>query len=117
VPVVPGVGAVGGAVGAAWGDDVSEQSTVIKPPSDEATGVRYLVFQQVPGDQGDPVVWEPVNEATARTAELAVKAVVGRLPEKEQTGTFAATPARSWTAFTIRVEPQPPKLVLGEAKS
>jgi hypothetical protein len=84
-------------------------------PQSLDVGTSYRVFQLVPVNNGGRETWAPVNTVTARTAELAIKIVVARLAEKDQKGTFAATPSRSWTAFTVKTQTET-KIVLGEAK-
>lgn len=82
---------------------------------DALTATKYVVLRQEMA--GDPArgSWHEVTSAAASSAEGAIRAVVGKLTEKDQAGTFVAVPARSWKPVTVN--PQTTiRLELTEAK-
>jgi hypothetical protein len=64
---------------------------------------EYVVLRSnsSPGSEGR---WDRVNVITARSADQAVREVVGKLAEADQSGTFVAIPARSFKPVTVRTQ-------------
>lgn len=87
-----------------------------------ATPTSYLVLRKavntdLPPDPKAhlPMSWATVNEVSATSATAAIRAVVAKIAEKDQAGTFVAVPARSWKPVTVN--PQTTiRLELTEAK-
>lgn len=46
-------------------------------------------------------VWREVGKSSARSADAAIREVVGRLAESGRKGTFVAIPARSFKPVTV----------------
>lgn len=65
------------------------------PAKTADAGTSYLILKK----KGDH--WESVNHATARTTEAAIKAVVEKLAETDQAGTYVAVVASRWTPIEI----------------
>lgn len=65
------------------------------PTKKADAGTSYLVLKK----KGDH--WASVNHATARTTEAAIKAVVEKLAETDQAGTYVAVVASRWTPIEI----------------
>lgn len=66
-----------------------------------ATPTEYLVLRQISDSNPsvDPkarTAWQTVNVTRSSSAVAAIRAVVSKLDEKAQAGTFVAVPARSW---------------------
>jgi hypothetical protein len=70
-----------------------------KPVAADA-GTEYLVLRKIDDGKG----WATVNTATARTTEAAIKAVVEKLAEKDQAGTYVAVVASRWQP--VEIEPK-----------
>lgn len=88
--------------------------TVAETPAEQGTeyvvlvrGLARDVVSEGPSSTVDEVkVWRTVGEAYARSADSAIRAAVGRLPEGDRKGTFVAIPSRSFKPVTVseRVE-------------
>lgn len=68
------------------------------PPAAEAPTVLtpYLILKHTI-DNG----WETVQEKTARNATAAIRAVVEKLTEADQAGTYVACPMKSWNPVKV----------------
>lgn len=51
-----------------------------------------------------PDAWVEIGRASAATPKAAIKAATDGKPAAERTGTFVATPTRSWQPVTRKVE-------------
>lgn len=67
----------------------------------------YVVFRSASeiDDETDGRGWVEIGRATAATPKAAIKAATDGKPPAERTGTFVATPVRSWRPVTRKVEP------------
>lgn len=63
-----------------------------------------LVAATDPSNGADRELWDVIGTATAATPKAAIKAATDGKPAAERTGTFVATPVRSWQPVTRRVE-------------
>jgi hypothetical protein len=75
---------------------VTSSTPNVSLTTSEYVGTEYFVFKKV----GDG--WDPVNSITARSADQAIRDVAAKLAEKDQDGTFAAIPARSFKPVTVK---------------
>jgi hypothetical protein len=66
---------------------------------------EYVVLRQGAADQSETGAWSEIARATAATPKAAIKAATDGKPAAERTGTFVATPVRSWQPVTRKVEP------------
>lgn len=80
----------------------------------ETTPTEYLVLKALEPkgpagaiNDGVPAnAWARVNTVTASSATVAIRAVVSKLAESDQTGTFVAVPARSWKPINVAPQTQ-----------
>lgn len=78
----------------------SERVPAASVPPKRATaseGTVYLVLKK----SKDGKSFETVNTTTARTTDAAIKAVVEKLAEADQAGTYVAVVASRWTPVEI----------------
>lgn len=61
------------------------------------TGLTEYIVVRFAGDGN----WKIVQAKTSKTSEGAIRAVVEKLAEKDQSGKFVAVPARSWKPVDV----------------
>ena len=61
-------------------------------------GTEYVILKRADGKDA----WNRVNTATARTGDQAIRDVVDKLADADQSGLFVAVPFRSWKPVTVR---------------
>jgi hypothetical protein len=81
-----------------------------RPKAQQASATEYVVFRAdvANPDEGLDGVhrWEEIGRASAATPKAAIKAVTDGGTADQRTGTFVATPARSWRPVKRAVEPR-----------
>lgn len=78
-----------------------------------ATPTEYIVLREL--RTGTTTSWQRIQSAKATSASAAIRAVVGKLSQNDQAGSFVAVPVRSWRPVTV--QPQTTiRLELTEAK-
>lgn len=69
-------------------------------PQSLDAGTEYVVLMRLKVSQdahdGSRLTWCEVGRASVRSADAAVREVVGKLKEDERKGQFVAVPSRSW---------------------
>lgn len=66
--------------------------------------LRLEVRRDADGEEiGDSTTWRQIGRATAATSQAAIKAATDGKPAAERTGTFVATPVRSWRPVPRKV--------------
>lgn len=76
---------------------MTEPTPTPAKPKRKTAAKGYIVLRRTPNTD-----WETVG-ATQIVASgvLAIRAVVAKLPEADQAGTFVAVPARSWVPVSV----------------
>jgi hypothetical protein len=92
--------------------ETTTETTTPEPQSLDA-GTEYVVLVRDSAriDAGGPDVdpirpapfkrWNEIGTANARSADAAIREVVGKQPENERGGQFVAIPARSFKPVTV----------------